>query len=52
MQVGRQVLQIRMGEDPVVLGWEEAAEDGGLPGAKMPVVEGVSAPAVCAGGAR
>ncbi len=48
-QVGRQVLQIRVGERPVVMGWEEAAEDGGLAGAKMPQVKAASAAAVCAG---
>ncbi|KAG2499696.1 hypothetical protein HYH03_002631 [Edaphochlamys debaryana] len=50
VQVGDQVLQIRVGEDPVVLGWEEAAEDGGLVGAKMPRIAACSAAAVCAGG--
>lgn len=48
-QVGRQVLQIRVGERPVVMGWEEAAEDGGLAGAKMPQLKAASAAAVCAG---
>ncbi|GIL75825.1 hypothetical protein Vretimale_5540 [Volvox reticuliferus] len=49
VQVDRKVLQMRVGERPVVLRWEEAAEDGGLDGAKYPALKGCSATAVCAG---
>ncbi|PNH09005.1 Squamosa promoter-binding-like protein 7 [Tetrabaena socialis] len=45
VQVGRRVLTIRVGEDPRVVGWEEAAEDGGLGGAKYPELVGCSAAA-------
>ncbi|GLC50468.1 hypothetical protein PLESTB_000382600 [Pleodorina starrii] len=49
VQVDRRVLQMRIGERPVVLSWEEAAQDGGLDGAKYPSLSGCSAAAVCAG---
>ncbi|GIL81869.1 hypothetical protein Vretimale_1450 [Volvox reticuliferus] len=49
VQVGDKVLQIHVGEDPRVTSWEQAAEDGGLLGAKMPLLERCSAGAVCAG---
>ncbi|GIL44505.1 hypothetical protein Vafri_1957 [Volvox africanus] len=49
VQVDRKVLQMRVGERPVVLRWEEAAEDGELDGAKYPLLRGCSAMAVCAG---
>ncbi|GFR47208.1 hypothetical protein Agub_g8888 [Astrephomene gubernaculifera] len=49
VQVERSVLQIRVGERPVVLSWEQAAEEGGLEGAKYPQLTGCSQAAVCAG---
>lgn len=49
VQVNKQVLQIRVGEDPRVTSWEQAAEDGGMYGAKRPSLEGCSTAAVCAG---
>ncbi|KAG2450568.1 hypothetical protein HYH02_005069 [Chlamydomonas schloesseri] len=49
VQVDRQVLQIRVGERPIVLSWEQAAEDGGLDNARFPELFTCSAPAVCAG---
>ncbi|GLI69912.1 hypothetical protein VaNZ11_014619 [Volvox africanus] len=49
VQVGDKVLQIHVGEDPRVTTWEQAAENGGLSGAKMPSLERCSAAAVCAG---
>lgn len=52
VQVGRQVLQIRVGERPIVLSWEQAAEDGGLDNARFPELFTCSAPAVCAGALR
>ncbi|KAG2436212.1 hypothetical protein HXX76_006524 [Chlamydomonas incerta] len=51
VQVGSQVLQILVGEDPAVVSWEQAAEIGGLEGAKQPRLAACSAAAVCAGGA-
>ncbi|KAG2440884.1 hypothetical protein HXX76_003738 [Chlamydomonas incerta] len=49
VQVDRQVLQIRVGERPIVLSWEQAAEDGGLDNARFPELFTCSVPAVCAG---
>lgn len=48
-QIGSSVLQVKVGSRPRIMSWEEAADEGGLRGAKMPVLTGCSAAALCAG---